>query len=49
MFTLTNVEFSTDEDGVIVVVGTIVTEVESNEEAAALVASLGKEFTLTPQ
>jgi hypothetical protein len=48
-FTLVNADFSTDEDGGKVVVISLVTEVESTEEAAALIDSIGREFTLTPQ
>jgi hypothetical protein len=45
---LVSIDVSTDDEGNLVAVLSLVTELESVEEAAALVDSIGKEFTLTP-
>jgi hypothetical protein len=45
---LVSIDVSTDDDGTLVAVLSLVTDLASTEEAAALVDSIGKEFTLTP-
>jgi hypothetical protein len=49
MFTLLDVSFSLDEDGGLIALVSLGADIEVPDEGAALVASIGKEFTLTPK
>jgi hypothetical protein len=49
MFTLLDASFSLDEDGGTILLINLAADIETTEEALAVIESIGKEFTLTPK